>query len=232
MRAAKAKATPRSPISSKVARSKAAKGPRTKPQRPPVPIQPGYTILVIDTNIVLTSGGILERLVDSERWTVVVPLAVVTELDGISRNATTLGADAARAVEYLESRMRTHGKWLKVQTSRGNYLADLSIRTERIDFAGFAEGETDEDAARFARSLDEVILRATEWQDKHFVDRRALLAKPGIARQKLLETPAPNTARAALVTLDRNLRLKARMRDIHSLNHAELLHVLMSREKG
>jgi rRNA-processing protein FCF1 len=188
-------------------------------RRAPVPLLPGYTILVLDTNIVLTAGSVLEQLVDSARWTVVVPLCVVTELDGLKRNATPLGADAARAIEYLETRLPTHAKCLKIQTSRGNYLPDLSFRTEEIDFGAPAD-----DATAAARSLDEIILRAVEWQEAHFVDRRALLAAP-------MEDVTPDKARAVLVTLDRNLRLKARARGCHTIGHAELLPILAP-EKG
>ena len=37
-------------------------------------IIPGYTILVFDTNILLSSLSLLSSLVESHRWTVVVPL--------------------------------------------------------------------------------------------------------------------------------------------------------------
>jgi protein SMG6 len=37
-------------------------------------IIPGYTILVVDTNILLSSLLFLSSLVESHRWTVVVPL--------------------------------------------------------------------------------------------------------------------------------------------------------------
>jgi len=41
-----------------------------------------------------------------------------------------------------------------------------------------------------------------------------------------MEDVTPDKARAVLVTLDRNLRLKARARGCHTIGHAELLPIL------
>ncbi len=67
-------------------------------------IIPGYTILVVDTNIPLSSLLFLSSLVESHRWTVVVPLPVITELDGLASlnsNQPQL-AEAALAALGLE----------------------------------------------------------------------------------------------------------------------------------
>ena len=93
---------------------------------------------------------------------------MITELDGLRRNATALGSAASAAITYLESAIRTHARHLKVQTSRGNYLKDLSIRSEAIDFAGSSADGLSHD---FARSMDDVILRAVGWQQTHFSSR-------------------------------------------------------------
>jgi protein SMG6 len=45
---------------------------------------PGFTVLVVDTNILLSSLSSIASLVESEQWTVVVPLPVIMELDGLS----------------------------------------------------------------------------------------------------------------------------------------------------
>ncbi|CEH18220.1 Nonsense-mediated mRNA decay protein [Ceraceosorus bombacis] len=194
---------------------------------PAVPLLPGYSILVLDTNIALTQGDVLEQLIDSMQWTLIIPLAVITELDGIKKNQNAVGQEATRALSLIEARLRTHAKFVKVQTSRGNYLPDLRFRNEDIDFSGIGKRtDDDKDDGTFARSLDEIILRAVAWQDAHFVDRRTLLGSP-----ESTKAVAQGTAKVALVTFDRNLRLKARIRGSHSIGRAELLAILAP-EKG
>ena len=43
---------------------------------------PEYSVLVIDSNILLSSLSIFASLVESLCWTNLVPLALITELDG------------------------------------------------------------------------------------------------------------------------------------------------------
>lgn len=158
--------------------------------RPPLPIVPGYTVLVIDTNILLASLSMLASLIESLRWTVIIPLPVIMELDGLSSNtATQLSTAAQSAMAYITSHLRTHSMSLKVQTSKGNYLTSLSVRTEQVDFV---EGTSE-------RNMDDLILKAAIWQDEHWVDRSAMLKA---------ETPKPQEVAAAvrvvLLSLDRN----------------------------
>ena len=87
----------------------------------------GNSVLVIDTNILLYSFSIFASLVESICWTILVPLAVITEPGGIATNNLPLGEAATAAVEYIGSHMRSHTRSLKVQTS--NYLQTLSIRS-------------------------------------------------------------------------------------------------------
>ncbi|GAA5879569.1 hypothetical protein JCM16303_003254 [Sporobolomyces ruberrimus] len=188
---------------------------------------PGFTVLVFDTNILLTSIKLFSELVEAECWTIVVPLAVVTELDGLKRNATPLGIAAGEVIEYLEQAVRTHSRYLKIQTSRGNYLKDLSIRNESIDFAAPSQDPTDGSDPLFshdyARSMDDVILRAAAWQKDHFTSRLGLVNPRAIAEKKKV---SPETAQVVLVTFDRNLRLKARARQLDATDEKELKKVL------
>ncbi len=137
---------------------------------------------------------------------------MVTELDGLSKNPPPLGAAAHAAVAYLEGRIRTHSLCLKIQTSKGNYLSDLLIRTEHLDFqAGGANPET------VSRTMDDLILNIASFQAEHFVDRSQLLGLPG----------AGTTAtKVLLVTFDRNLRLKARGRGIDAADEKEMAAIL------
>jgi protein SMG6 len=98
---------------------------------------PGYTVLVVDTNIFLSSLLMVSALIESLRRTIIVPLPVVMEVDGLSANFTSQLGDAAQtAMTYISSHIRSHASSLKVQTSKGNYLTSLSVRTEKVDLIG------------------------------------------------------------------------------------------------
>jgi protein SMG6 len=127
---------------------------------------------------------------------------VVTELDGLRANEPPLGEAAAEAVSYLESHLRPFAAVLKVQTSRGNYLYDLAIRSEQIDFAGSPTVP----GGPGARSMDDVILRAAAWQLEHFVENARERERDG-------------GCKVVLVSMDGNLRLKARARKIDALSN-------------
>jgi protein SMG6 len=148
---------------------------------------PGFTVLLVDTNILLSSLSSIASLVESEQWTVVVPLPVIMELDGLSgggqggignmkmkmnRNVATtptpssmvhLGEAAQAALAYLTSHLRMHSLLLKVQTSCGNYLPTLSVRTEQVDFGSIRSNV----GAGGEKSMDDSILKAALWQDEY-----------------------------------------------------------------
>jgi len=171
---------------------------------------PGYTMLVFDTNVMLSSLDLFKRIVEGGQWSVIVPLPVVTELDGLSKNPPPLGLAATLAISYLESRIRTHSLCLKIQTSRGNYLSDLLIRTEHVDFS---------DPAVASRNMDDLILNIASFQSEHFTDRSAILGQPGAEL---------GATKVVLVTWDRNLRLRARARGIEAVDEKEVKGVLGS----
>jgi protein SMG6 len=131
-------------------------------------------------------------LVKSLRWTVVVPLPAIMELDGLASNATALGEAAKAAIEFVASHVRSHSDALKVQTSRGNYLSSLNVRAEQVDF---------DDPDSWERSMDDLILKAAIWQDDHWVDRSALL-KVEQSSERL-----NGAAKVVLLSLDRNREL-------------------------
>jgi hypothetical protein len=174
-------------------------------------VVPGYTTLIFDTNVLLSSLGLFSRVVEGGQWSVVVPLPVVTELDGLSKNPPPLGSEAQAAVAYLEARIRTHALCLKIQTARGNYLTDLLIRAEVLGGDAAAEEER-------GRTMDDMILNVATFQREHFVDRSALLGMPA---------PSGKAAtQVLLVTFDRNLRLKARARGIDAADEREMAAIL------
>ncbi|QRW01731.1 Est1 DNA/RNA-binding domain protein [Ceratobasidium sp. AG-Ba] len=143
----------------------------------------------------------------SQRWTVVVPLAVVTELDGLARQSQ----GAQRAVSFLEASMRASqsvGLGLKVQTSRGNYLPNLAVRVEH--FGGHGGGSNGAGGG-WERNMDDYILKSAVWQAENFIDRSAFLE--GGAE---VGTTDGAKAKVVLVSSDRNLRVKARARELEA----------------
>ncbi|KIJ57743.1 hypothetical protein HYDPIDRAFT_34831, partial [Hydnomerulius pinastri MD-312] len=120
----------------------------------------GFTILVLDTNI-LSSLSIAASIIESLRWTVVIPVPVIMELDGLSSNPSQLNEAAQEALSYITSHIRLHVTSLKVQTLKGNYLTTLNVRTEQVDFA---------EADSWDRCMDDLIPEAAIWQDEYWVD--------------------------------------------------------------
>ena len=150
---------------------------------------------------------------------------VITELDGLRRNDSALGNAAEAAVNFLESAISRYSRYLKVQTSRGNYLKDLTIRSENIDFAG----ELDSPGAfshDLARNMDDVILKAVSWQKDHFTSRLALV-NPRIDRR----TVPTDAAKVILVTADGNLRLKAHARGLDAVDEKGII-AMLEKENG
>lgn len=184
------------------------RAPRSRRARSTHNVVPGYTILVFDTNVLLSALNLFSKVVEGGQWSVVVPLPVVTELDGLSRNPAPLGTEAAAVVAYLEARIRTHALCLKIQTSRGNYLTDLLIRAETLDLR----------SRDTARTMDDMILNVAAFQRDHFVDRSSLLGQ--------LQPVDGAPTQVLLVTFDRNLRLKARALGINAADEREMAAIL------
>ncbi|KAG1756261.1 uncharacterized protein EDB91DRAFT_1091560 [Suillus paluster] len=180
---------------------------------PSLNIVAGYTILVLDTNIILSSLSAIASIIESLRWTVVLPVPVIMELDGLSSNPSKLGEAAQEAVAYITSHIRSHSMSLKVQTSKGNYLTSLSVRIEQVDL-------TDENS--WDRCMDDLILKAAIWQDEHWVDRSMLLKNAPPVRDDA------NAVKVVLLSLDRLLRLKARSRQLAAAGEQDLAAILAS----
>ncbi|TFK72533.1 hypothetical protein BDN72DRAFT_894698 [Pluteus cervinus] len=193
---------------------------REEPKQVPLAVVPGYTTLVIDTNILLSSLSMFASLIESLRWTVVVPLPVIMELDGLASNTSSpqLAIAAKDAISYIASHIRSHTVALKVQTSKGNYLSSLSVRTEQVDFARGRGGNEDQ-------NMDDLILKAAIWQEEHWIQRSQLLSA---ARRdnSLIADASPNTLKVVLLSLDRNLRLKARARQLPAASEKDLASIL------
>jgi protein SMG6 len=130
----------------------------------------------------------VSSLIESQRWTIIIPLPVIMELDGLSANTSQLGEAAQTAMAYISSHIRSHALSLKVQTSKGNYLTSLSVRTEEVHF--------DSNHSNAEKNMDDLILKAAIWQDDHWVDRSAFLKAETIV--------VADAVKVVLLSLDRN----------------------------
>ncbi|KAI0693720.1 hypothetical protein BC835DRAFT_1406670 [Cytidiella melzeri] len=174
-------------------------------------IVPGFTVLVVDTNILLSSLSMVASLVESLQWTVIIPLPVIMELDGLGSDASVLGEAAVTASQFIVSHLRSHSTSLKIQTSRGNYLTNLNVRTEQVDL---------QDNQSWERNMDDLILRAAMWQSRHWVDRSVFLQCSG------KEQDTMGASKVVLLTFDRMLRVKARSRDVDAAGEQDLAALL------
>jgi len=76
----------------------------------------------------------------------------------------------------------------------------------------------DSNHASVEKNMDDLILKAAIWQDDHWVDRSALLkAEPVVVT---------DAVKVVLLSLDRNLRLKARSRQLPAASEKDLAALL------
>ncbi|KAF9581906.1 hypothetical protein BGW38_000912 [Lunasporangiospora selenospora] len=201
--------------------------------------------LVVDTNCLISDWTIVQRLVNADRWTVIIPLAVITELDGLKNNPAPLGPAATAAITYLEGCMALpkakRPKRLKIQTSRGNYMNDLSFRVESFGYdqqqqqqqyqqqqqsspqsshrrkttgPGEGEGSTGSEQEDGEDDDDEMIMRNRNVDD--FILSLCLWHQEH-GQNTWSQQQSTLQQGVFLVTDDRNLRVKARARMVEVL---------------
>lgn len=148
----------------------------------------------------------------------------------MAKETSALGQAASDAIAYLESHVRSHALSLKIQTSKGNYLSDLFVRTEQIDFRDMGDlaqaSSEDREIAR-AQTMDDFILRVAVNQSEHFVDRSRILSASGssLKLDAAFDEQKPTATKVLLLTFDRNLRLRARARGIEAADEKEMAKI-------
>lgn len=169
----------------------------------------------------------LESLLDDRRFTVVVPLAVVSDLDVKQGQGDTAAVDA---LSFLETSVPAHALYLKVQTSKGNYLQDLRFRSE--DHTGQQRHDTitlvrvSDLAQGQDSSIFWQVLQVAQWHLDHFVNRTNLI------NPTASEAPPQDALKVALLTLNQKFRQKARSSKIEALNDSELLDLVAKLPDG
>ncbi|XP_076065529.1 telomerase-binding protein EST1A-like isoform X2 [Oratosquilla oratoria] len=158
-------------------------------------IRPRY--LVPDTNCFIEHLHIIQTLVNNSPYTVMVPLVVLNELDGLSRDAAVekygsvghalrVREGAALALEYLRS---TRSPALKCVTSQGSVLTSTTFT---------AEMDLNQDSTN-----DDKILMCC----LHFCSQ-------GPQKRPLRDGVRRLYREVVLLTDDRNLRVKAHAQDV------------------
>ncbi|TPX59275.1 hypothetical protein PhCBS80983_g02611 [Powellomyces hirtus] len=169
----------------------ASQGGDIRARSAPLNLVPGKTTVVFDTNLFLHSMKHVITIIESGLWVVSIPLVVLTELDGLKVGDNSTSIAAQQAVSYIEAEFgdRTQKRkkpWLKLQTSQGNFLHDLTIRTESWT-THVAQNQR-------RRNNDDVILQCC----LHFKQK----ADPAAVDKTV--------SKVVLVTGDVNMKLKAR----------------------
>jgi len=70
--------------------------------------------------------------------------------------------------------------------------------------------------------MDDLIVRSALWQLDHFVDRSGILFPTRTAQADA------KTSKVVLLTFDRNMRLKARSRQLHAADEKDMAVILNS----
>ncbi|RKP11102.1 hypothetical protein THASP1DRAFT_27136 [Thamnocephalis sphaerospora] len=189
--------------------------------------------LLIDTNMFIRDLPMVQRVVDSARWSIVLPLAVVRELDGLQRSPPPLGTAAHDAIAYLEALFAPDKRpsHVRVQTARGNYLPDIQYRSESFDDLDDNVWDNVEDAtavtwqARTAADDASSPMPPVDGGDyaEKRVDRRLRKTLDDV----ILSVCERHTASGCcLITSDANLRIKAHAHGVPVMSGRDVKHML------
>lgn len=161
------------------------------------------TFLVADTNCFVNHLNGLKAIVDSQCFTLIVPLIVINELDGLSRDfhfdkfkdpqhAQNLLESARSAIDFLEYQFSQRNALVKAVTSQGSEMDTIAFRSE------------DPSGRKGKGNNDDVILSSClHYCEENFVNRLATADQPITIQRNVV-----------LMTDDRNLRVKAYTRNV------------------
>jgi len=160
---------------------------------------PSLQILVFDTNLLVSHLDLLKQVVEAGEWQVVVPLIVITELDGLKVNPPPLGTAAADAISYVEQSLAA--RKLRVLTQQGSGLANLAFRAQQLLPKNTEDG---------AANIDAFIIQTVRDQmEKH-------------------AGKSQNVEKAVLITGDKSMGVIARAKGVRAVTAAGLRKELRS----
>ncbi|CCX15608.1 Similar to Uncharacterized protein YKR096W; acc. no. P36168 [Pyronema omphalodes CBS 100304] len=162
-----------------------------------------YTAFVIDTNLLISHLETF-NLITSQKWPVIIPNSVITELNGLGNNTGSVG-DSAKSARITINRMITEGKDIRIFTSRNTDVTKAPGYKEKLSQADDFD----------IQNLDDVIIQTAKAQAN---SRRQMLTEQG----KRLDGAEP----IILLTEDANMRLKASGLGIPAISTTTLKHHL------
>jgi PhoH-like ATPase len=149
----------------------------------------GVKTFVLDTNVLLHSSQSIESFKDND---VVIPMAVIEELDKFKKNSDELGRNARRVIRYLD-KLREEYPGCTGDPDKGAPLAFINPETSGKLFV-ISAGMVDEDTVDEAdRAFDNDLL--LDSPDNRILRVACFLRKLG--------------RRVIFISKDINLRLKA-----------------------
>ncbi|XP_022794858.1 telomerase-binding protein EST1A-like [Stylophora pistillata] len=161
------------------------------------------TYLVPDTNCFVDHLDGVKAIVASQEFTLVVPLIVINELDGLKKDVLLDKCDnlqhaqyvlenARLAIHFLENDFSQRNPQVKTVTSKGTELDTIQFRSE------------DPSGRKGKGCNDDVILSCClHYCEENFINRLATANQPITIQRKVV-----------LLTDDRNLRVKAYTRNV------------------
>ncbi|XP_064618843.1 telomerase-binding protein EST1A-like [Lineus longissimus] len=110
----------------------------------PIVLEINPVNLVPDTNCFINHLDGIKRLVQCNKFTVIVPLVVISELDGLAKgskvnstesqeHADMVTRGAVASIDYLEEEFAKKNPNLKALTSKGTEMETISYRSETTD---------------------------------------------------------------------------------------------------
>ena len=182
----------------------------TRQEARPVELYPKFTNVIPDTNCLISGLDLVKAVLATKLFTIVVPLTVVNELDGLKKGPDGVREQASAAFEFLEAEFARKNFLLKVQTRKGSYLHNLSLRVE---------GSEGLPGIPMKHTNDDVILECCVLQQQRPMESR----------------PTPNASAAVLLTDDRNLKVKALAKGVpvaDSFDFERALKAMVQRLQG
>ncbi|CAH1122300.1 unnamed protein product [Ceutorhynchus assimilis] len=171
-------------------------------------IRPKY--LVPDTNCFVDHLGIIRTLAKSNLFTFMVPIVVLSELEGLSKGVPLFAQDkmnpevpeaSRRALEFLKIRHAS----VKCVTTNGAILSTTNFTTEESDSW---DGTTKND--------DKILTTCLILCKDHVKEEQNVTARAGEPRHLFRDV--------VLLTDDRNLRVKAHARDLPVRSPPDFMH--------
>lgn len=112
-------------------------------QQRPIELEIRPKFIVADTNCFIDHLNLIERILNTSYFIVIVPLLVVSELEKLSKSISNWNDDsiehaeyvqknARKAMVYLNEKFEKRQRNIKAMTSQGSVLETIQFRTEEI----------------------------------------------------------------------------------------------------